>query len=201
MLYDQSYNAQNGAPDTVGDDNGRDKVDLYVKDGNSTALVDRFIAEMKADPFQYSFVHFHDADSAGHDKGWGTDEYNAAVVAVDGYLGKLFELIANDPRLKDKTTIILSADHGGLNRDHFDSRNPLDYTIPFYAWGAGVAKGKDLYALNTDSRHDPGTGRPDYTDGAQPIRNGDGGNLAMKLLGLPAIPDSIINKAQDLKLH
>src|SRR5262249_1267441 len=129
VLYDQSYNAQNGAPDTVGDDNGRDKVDLYVKDGNSTALVDRFIAEMKANPFQYSFVHFHDADSAGHAKGWGNDEYNAAVVAVDGYLGKLFELIANDPRLKDKTTIILSADHGGLGRDHFDSRNPLDYTI------------------------------------------------------------------------
>ena len=201
VVYDQSFDSQHGAPDTVGDDNGRDKVDLYVKDGNSGGLIDRFVAEMKADPFHYSFVHFHDADSAGHGKGWGTDAYNAALVAVDDYLGKLFELVDNDPRLKGKTTIILSADHGGIKRDHFDSRNPLDYTIPFYTWGAGVAHGKDLYALNTDSRRDPGAGRVDYTEGVQPIRNGDGGNLAMKLLGLPAIPDSSINKAQDLKVH
>jgi predicted AlkP superfamily pyrophosphatase or phosphodiesterase len=201
VVYDQSYNAQNGAPDTVDDDNGRDKIDLYVKEGNSTALVDRFIAEMKANPFQYSFVHFHDADSAGHAKGWGSDDYNAAVVAVDGYLGRLLEMINGDDRLKGKTAIILSADHGGIKRDHFDSRNPLDYTIPFYIWGAGVAAGKDLYALNTDSRRDPGTARPDYNEGPQPIRNGDGGNLALKMLGLPAIPDSSINKAQDLKVR
>jgi predicted AlkP superfamily pyrophosphatase or phosphodiesterase len=201
VLYEQSYDAHNGAPDTVGDNNGRDKIDLYVKEGDSAAMVDRLVAEMKSNPFQYSFVHFHDPDSAGHAKGWGSDEYNAAVVAVDAHLGKLLDLIQNDERLKGKTTIVLSADHGGLGRDHFDTRNPLDYTIPFYVWGAGTAHGKDLYSLNTDSRHDPGPGRPDYTDGPQPIRNGDGGNLALKLLGLPAVPDSIINHRQDLRVH
>jgi Type I phosphodiesterase / nucleotide pyrophosphatase len=202
VLYDQSYDVRNGAPDTIGADNGRDKIDLYVKDGNSAAMTDRFLAEMKSNPFQYSFVHFHDADTAGHAKTWGSAAYNDAVKAVDGYLGKILAWIAADERLKDKTAIIISADHGGTGLDHFNNSNPLNYTIPFYAWGAGVAHGQDLYALNLATRHDPLGGRPDYTDsGLQPIRNGDGGNLALMLLGLSGIPDSIINASQDLKVR
>src|SRR5205823_5965046 len=57
VLYDQSYDANNGAPDTIGADNGRDKIDLYYKDGNSGKLTERLIAEMKFEPFQYTFVH------------------------------------------------------------------------------------------------------------------------------------------------
>jgi predicted AlkP superfamily pyrophosphatase or phosphodiesterase len=202
VLYDQSYDARNGAPDTTGEDNGRDKIDLAVVDRDSAAMTDRFIAEMKANPFNYTFVHFHDADSAGHAKTWGSPEYKQALEAVDGYLGKILALVSSDPRLKDRTAIIISADHGGTGLNHFLNANPLNYTIPFYAWGAGVACGQDLYALNSPARQNPGDKRIDYTDaGLQPIRNGDGGNLALALLGLPAVPDSTINASQDLKVH
>lgn len=202
VLYDQSYDAANGAPDTTGADNGRDKIDLYVKDGKSENLIDRFVAEMKSNPFQYSFVHLHDTDSAGHAKTWGSPEYNQALKAVDGYLGKILELVTTDEKLKGKTAIIISADHGGTGLDHFYNKNPLNYTIPFYVWGAGVAQGKDLYALNPSSRVNPLAARIDYTDsGLQPIRNGDGGNLALMLLGLSAIPDSSINATQNLNVR
>ncbi len=199
VLYDQSYDAANGAPDTTGPDNGRDKIDLYVKDGDSVKMTDRFIAEMKSNPFQYVFVHFHDADTAGHAKKWGSEAYHEAIKAVDGYLGRILELVTTDEKLKGKTAIIISADHGGTGLDHFYNRNPLNYTIPFYTWGAGVAAGKDLYSLNSASRSDPKADRLDYVaEGLQPIRNGDGGNLALSLLGLGPIPDSSINAAQDL---
>ena len=202
VLYDHSYDASSGAPDTTGADNGRDKIDLYVKDGNSGAMTDRFIAEMKESPFQYSFLHFHECDTAGHARTWGSTPYNEAIVAVDGHLGKILELIATSEKLKDRTAIILSADHGGTGLDHGINRNPLNYTIPFYVWGAGAGQGKDLYALNTSTRQDPKDGQVDYTDsGLQPIRNGDGGNLALMLLGLPAIPDSVINASQNLNVR
>jgi len=200
-LYDQTYDEKMGAPDTTGPDNGRDKIDLSVITGDSVKLMERYLAEMKANPFNYTFLHFHDADTAGHAHTWGSPEYKAAVKAVDGYLAQILELIANDERLRGKTAIILSADHGGTGLDHGYNSNPLNYTIPFLVWGAGVGH-KDLYELNSSSRVNPQTGRPDYTatDG-QPIRNGDGGNLALKLLGLPPIPDSLINAQQNLSVQ
>jgi hypothetical protein len=42
------------------------------------------------------------------------------------------------------------------------------------------------------NRGDPGTNRTDYTTRAQPIRDGDGSNLALASLGLPPIPGSFI---------
>ena len=121
---------------------------------------------------------------------------------MDGYLAKIVELMSTDERFKNKTAIIISADHGGTGLDHGVNANPLNYTIPFYAWGAGVAHCDDLYSLNSSSRANPSIERPDYSDQHhQPIRNGDGGNLALKLLGLGPVPDSSINASQELSVH
>ena len=91
---------------------------------------------------------------------------------------------------------------------------------------SGVAarpRGKDLYRLNVKfcrvprvgvrglfgfsrkskyaaTRRNPGTCHPLHTDPVQPIRNGDGANLALKLLGLGPIPGSTINVRQDLAI-
>jgi hypothetical protein len=198
-IYDNSYDSASGAADAVGTDNGRDKIDFYlISEGKSPALLAAFEEMMKTKPANYAFVHFHDADQAGHKHNWGSPEYNAAVKAVDGYLGAILDLVTTDPTLRGRTAVIVSADHGGFGNNHGDNSNPLNYTIPFYVWGAGVEPGKDLYGINPKTRKDPGAGRPDYTDSRQPIRNGDGGNLAMSLLKLPAIPNSLIDANEDL---
>jgi hypothetical protein len=197
-LFDASYNAVNGAEDTTGADNGRDKLDTYQYQGSSASLTSQFITAMNADPYHFSLVHFTDGDTAGHGSGWGSAAYNAALSAVDGYLGQLFSLATSHPALLGKTSIILTADHGGHGGNHADAADALNYTVPFYVWGPDAAPGADLYALNTTTRLDPGTSRPGYADAWQPIRNGDAANLGLDLLNLGPIPGSSINYAQNL---
>lgn len=205
VLYDQSYNATNGAANAAF---GRDKIDVYVNPNqNSASMMGSLVSNMgsAATRTNYTFVHFHDPDTAGHASTWDTSEpppsnYMNAVRSVDGYLGQLFNLIDGNAALKGRTTILLTADHGGElgTGNHFNQNSAEDYTIPFYAWGAGVGTG-DLYAMNAGRRGDPGLLQPSYTAaGLQPIRNGDIANLSLSLLGLGAVPGSSINASQNL---
>jgi hypothetical protein len=196
-----------GGIDVTGVDNGRDKIDVYVNpDTRSTTMMASLVANMGSPTTRtnYTFVHYHNPDSAGHSNNWDVTEppaspYLNAVRSVDNYLGQLLNLVQNTPDMVGKTTLILSADHGGRlgTTDHGVNDSPEDYTIPFYVWGAGVVPG-DLYAMNSGTRANPGTGRPLYSEAVQPIRNGDMANLALDLLGLGAVPGSNINASQNL---
>lgn len=202
-LFATSWDAINGAPDVTGADNGRNKIDVYVNDGDTSELVNTFVANMSDQPLNYAFIHLVDPDAAGHDGGWDItpgSEYSDAVKTIDDRLGTIFALIDGDSRLTGHTAIVLTADHGGQGTDHSDPSLPEDYTIPFYVWGPGVMSGADLYALNPATRLDPGTGRPDYSAPLQPVRNGEAANVALKLLGLGPVPGSTIDTNQDLAL-
>lgn len=200
-LFDHSYDAADGAADLVPPDNGTDKIDryLYLAAGSTAAAMHAaFLSEMAANDYNYCFVHYLDLDAVGHATGWGGATWQSAVRTLDDYLGQIFSLVETDPELQGATAILLTADHGGSGTDHSQAALPENYTIPVLVWGAGIARGADLYVLNPATRLDPGTGRPDYNAALQPIRNGDTGNLALHLLGLGSIPGSTINVAQDL---
>lgn len=197
-LFDTSYNATNGAMDVTGPDNTRDKLDRYYQNASSTSITNMFVSEMNANPFNFAFLHYSDGDNVGHSSGWGTTAYMDAIVAVDGQIGAVLSMIENNTLLNGNTAIILTADHGGYLKDHSTASDARNYTIPFMVWGGDAAAGSDLYALNPGVRLDPLTGRPTYSAILQPIRNGDGANLALDMLALGAIPGSTINASQDL---
>ena len=195
IIYEQSYNAASGAAHA----NGKDKIDVTRIDESSTVMQNLLLADLVANRPNYSFIHYADADDAGHSTGWGTTAWNNAVKKIDGFLGQLFTLVQTDEVLAGRTAIVLSADHGGNGTGHGTATQATNYTIPFFAWGVGVAPG-DIYAMNSAVRTNPGTSRPNYNAAAQPIRNGDGGNLALSLLGLGPIPGSLINASQNLRV-
>jgi hypothetical protein len=217
VLFDQSYDHTSGAlprkvfspkvPDAgLGETRlrGRDKIDTFFTEDDgppkfSQTMNDRFIAEMGAHHFNYAFVHYRDADSVGHVLRWDSSTYRWAVRNIDGFLAGVFRLVGTDPKLKGKTVIVLTSDHGGSAFGHVNPQLKENFTVPVFTWGTGVAQG-ELYAMNRESRDDPGEKRIDYAAQRQPIRNGDTGNLALSLLGLGPIPTSIINAKQDLRV-
>src|SRR4029079_18008419 len=129
----------------------------------SATMQTNLIASRASTPARYTFSHYANPDAAGHSFGWGGAEYSAAIGYVDAHLGELFGAVTSSPTLAGRTTIILSADHGGEGYDHSNPLLAVDYTIPFYAWGAGVGRG-DLYAINGGVRTDPGASRPSFPD-------------------------------------
>jgi hypothetical protein len=196
VIFEQSYDATHGAPDLTGPDDGPDKIDSYLY-SSSVAIHAAFLADLSSAPPSFSFVHYREPDTAGHATGWGSATWNDSVKTVNGFLGDILDAVDANPILRDRTVIILTADHGGTGTGHSTASDWRNYTIPYMVWGAGVYQGVDLYAVNLASRLDPGGGRPSYND-SPPIRNGGSGNLALALLELPSIAGSTINDAQDL---
>lgn len=87
------------------------------------------------------FVHFLDADLAGHFNGWPSPEYLAALAECDAALAALRAGIERSG--VTNTLFLLTADHGGAGLSHGVDR-PEDMTIPWIAWGAGVRRGHAL---------------------------------------------------------
>jgi hypothetical protein len=84
------------------------------------------------------FLHWPDADFAGHEHGWMSDEYARAAHRLDQALGLLAAIadVERDPG----TLLIALADHGGGGvelRDH-ESDHLLDRTIPLLLAGGAV---------------------------------------------------------------
>ena len=190
-LFDDSYDAGDGAPDTTGADDGRDKIDTFVYERDTDQLVERVVADLGGSPAAYTFVHLRDPDATGHWRRWSVREgsrYLRAVRRADDRIGRILDAIEGDSRLRGRTAVIVTADHGGSGRHHAAER-PLHYTVPFYVWGPGVAPAS-LYALNPGTRADPGAANPGLDAARQPVRNGDAANLALRLLDLGPVPGS-----------
>ncbi|MCC6907750.1 MAG: alkaline phosphatase family protein [Phycisphaerales bacterium] len=157
------------------------------------------------------FLHYADTDLVGHRSGWDRavgSPYMQTVQSIDAQLGRLLAAVDGDEAHCGRTAVILTTDHGGGApfKTHLDETKAANYTIPFVVWLGDQAQRVDLYEINAETRRDPGSGRPGSAEDKaarrlQPIRNGDAGNLALALLGLPPAPGSTINAQQDLRVQ
>jgi predicted AlkP superfamily pyrophosphatase or phosphodiesterase len=85
------------------------------------------------------FIHLTDPDDAGHEYGWGSPEQKRAFEEVDAALGLILKAI-EDAGIVSESVIIVSADHGGHDKDH-GLNIPDDMKIPWIAWGKDVSRG------------------------------------------------------------
>ena len=185
--FDRSWDEDSGAPDTTGEDNGPDKIDTFVVD-DEKALVEQVRGDLTQSGLAAGLLHFGAFDQVGHQEGFMSEAYLDQAPVVDALLERLVETIEASPQLSESTTLLITADHGGLGDGHYDTARLADYRIPFVAWGRSVEAGADLYALNPQ-RVDPGESQPTY-DVPQPVRNLDVAATALSLLELPTLPEA-----------
>lgn len=91
---------------------------------------------------QLLFIHYPDVDSAGHSKGWGSEEQFAVIEKTDTELGQI--LAAMDRAdIRKNTLLIISADHGGAGLTHGPD-DPRSRHIPWICVGPEVRRHFDL---------------------------------------------------------
>lgn len=171
-----------------------ESIDTYVYRRDAAELTTRFVDSLRTGTYGYAFLHLRNPDTAGHRFGWrlrSWHPYGRAIFDTNQQIARVLRAIDDDPALRGRTAVILTADHGGHSFNH-GAEHPLDYTIPFYVWGPGIPGSADLYDLAGDRRADPDTAQIPDSAQAQPIRNGDAANLALALLGLNPVPGSTI---------
>lgn len=115
------------------------------------------------------YIHYPDVDATGHAKGWGSAEQFATIEATDGELAKVFAALER-AGIREKTVVILSADHGGAGRTH-GADDARSRHIPWIATGPGVVKNYDL-----------------TQNSALQVNTEDTCATACWLLGLPQLP-------------
>ncbi len=196
-LYKRTWNTH-GAKDRVGKNHGRAKIDRFTVDTNNTRLVGKLRAELRRSPRELTFLHLSLPDQAGHGHGFMGKRYLTAVRQTDRLLGQILNTIDARSALRRHTLVVLTADHGGKGGSHSTASRLANYRVPFMAWGPGVAKGRNLYRLNSTYRS-PGSARTSY-GGKQPIRNGDMANLVTDVLDLPRVPGSQFNRRRTLNV-
>jgi predicted AlkP superfamily pyrophosphatase or phosphodiesterase len=116
------------------------------------------------------FIHFPDADTVGHAKGWGSPEQIATLEATDGQLGEVLAALQR-AGMRESTAIIVSADHGGAGLTH-GADDERSRRIPWIITGPGVRKNFDLARI-----------------AALEVRTEDTAATTCWLLGLPLLPN------------
>ena len=114
-----------------------DDVIIPVEDYASIAT--GYIKENKPEFF---FLYFGTLDEAGHVHGWYSEEYMERQRILDAAVGQVIQAI-KEAGIYDDTVIVMSADHGGTNKDH-GKFTLLEMETPLIVCGKGIKKGYEI---------------------------------------------------------
>ncbi|MBR5453489.1 MAG: alkaline phosphatase family protein [Clostridia bacterium] len=84
------------------------------------------------------YTVFDDADVAGHASGWGSEKHLQSITNIDALIGTIYDAYEALGVLDD-TLIMVTADHGGFDRDHGGNMDCEKYVM-FAINGESVIK-------------------------------------------------------------
>lgn len=143
-FYSKSKFHHIDAPETIDHVRGPRGGPIPWNAGRTTDLV---LEHLRAARPNLTFVHLADADFVGHSFGWMGYVYGMAVRETDRAVARILDG-ADAAFGRGAYTVILTSDHGGHGKSH-GSADPVDTTIPWIVWGAGVQQGPALTGIRT----------------------------------------------------
>ncbi len=107
-----------------------------VRKAESLAGLEQSLATVLARPSDLVIVLAGDVDRAGHAYGAASAQYREAAVAVGAAIGRLVTQLD-----LTKDTLIITADHGHVDRGGHGGREPEALAVPLLIAGAGIVPG------------------------------------------------------------
>jgi hypothetical protein len=101
-----------------------------------------FIKYIKTKKPVLGFLHLDHVDHAGHHGGHGSAEYYQSVSKADSLIGQVLKGI-EEAGIKEKTLVILWADHGGIGYGH-GGATPQEAEIAGVFYGKDIKKGYEI---------------------------------------------------------
>lgn len=120
----------------------RDRVNRIEDSEGPTNAVRHALAWFREARPDFLFIHLDHVDHAGHAHGHGTPEYYASVEVADRLIGEVLSTL-EDLRLLSRTTVLVTSDHGGINKDH-GGATQAEIEIPWILRGPGVRRGHEI---------------------------------------------------------
>ncbi len=110
-------------------------------------IIEQASAYLVTDQPDLSFVYLCESDLVGHEHGWMSAPYLAAIERMDHALKCIIDALQH-ANLYEQFTWLVLADHGGHDHTH-GTTAAEDITIPWILKGTGIKQG---YALQTPVR-------------------------------------------------
>lgn len=192
----RSYDANHGAPDQTGVDNGRNKITTYFQRKDLAAVTDAAVRQLRTSPKAFTFIQFNALDRIAHRYGYNSARYLRKAKDVDRQIRRIRIAINRTKALKGKTLVVITSEHGGKGTKHNDPALLANHKVPFVVWGPSVPAKTNLYRLNP-LLASAGRKRPGYNE-TQPVRNIHVANLVTTALGLALVPGSNVSPGESL---
>ena len=117
-----------------------DRISLFKEDeaGDEKMCEEavQYILEKKPGLLMLGWDH---PDCEGHEWGWYSEPYFAALKRLDSYIGRVVAAL-KEAGIWEDTVLLVTSDHGGTGRAHHGS-TLLEFEAPFIICGKGIRKG------------------------------------------------------------
>jgi predicted AlkP superfamily pyrophosphatase or phosphodiesterase len=120
----------------------RRMVDVVANPKGPTNTLRRAIECLKSRRPTLIFIQIDHVDHAGHEFGYGTPQYYAAVAVADQLISEMVSAI-QEAGIKDSTLLLVTSDHGGKDKGH-GGATMTEIEVPWILTGPGVRVGHEI---------------------------------------------------------